>query len=403
MYKKLAKLLSNFSTKTFNISETQPLNKLSLVFLICVDIFVLFNVFIGLGYAANIIPTSAEIYPCQSIFSRINQNSNNSKISFFKDTKIYYSSSTSNKLPYSINPVCNEFKDKFNTVYDNLYDKYFNTISKIEKDIYTRENQISNYTRQYDSALLERIADQKQQNSINSKSATEIKSEIDKLTKSNAEDNARIDTLKTNFLKELEVKNTLQFIADNSSEINQKYQDYEFWYGLKVLIAQLLFLAPLIVTALWRYRIAINKTLAFQALIFWHLFLVFLIPAILQLLIFIQLGYIFSLFFQLIESIFSGFLVFGVYASIIIIPFVGFYLLKSFQKFVFNDKILAISRVQRQECVHCAKKLRIDDIFCPYCGTGQFENCKNCNTKTYKHLKYCKNCGAEKFDIQLNL
>ena len=73
MYKKLAKLLSNFSTKTFNISETQPLNKLSLVFLICVDIFVLFNVFIGLGYAANIIPTSAEIYPCQSIFSRINQ------------------------------------------------------------------------------------------------------------------------------------------------------------------------------------------------------------------------------------------------------------------------------------------------------------------------------------------
>ena len=74
--------------------------------------------------------------------------------------------------------------------------------------------------------MLERIADQKQQNSINSKSATEIKSEIDKLTKSNAEDNARIDTLKTNFLKELEVKNTLQFIADNSSEINQKYQDY---------------------------------------------------------------------------------------------------------------------------------------------------------------------------------
>lgn len=81
------------------------------------------------------------------------------------------------------------------------------------------------------------------------------------------------------------------------------------------------------------------------------------------------------------------------YVYILLIPLVGFGIIKFFQKFAFNPKNQAATRVQKSECLQCARKIRQQDSHCPHCGYAQYAECLNCHDLTYKNLPYCKQCG----------
>jgi predicted RNA-binding Zn-ribbon protein involved in translation (DUF1610 family) len=392
---KVTKLFSLFYTKTFKISEQEPLNKLSLVFVIFIDIFVFINVLAGLQYATSMVPSPTDIYPCQYLFQDINFNTNNSsKVYYFNRNPIYYSKDTQNKLPYQIDPICVQTQDKFNPIRTEAK-KVYDSVYGLQSGINTRDNKINKLKNEYDSALLEKIASQKKENSINLKSADEIKLEIDTLTQNNSTDKTEIDNLQNKFAEQESVKDYFKFIDNNKEKLDNNRSNSSFWYEWQIFLAQVLFLIPLVAIALFWHRFSLRKEWGFQALISWNLFLVFLIPVIFQVLAFVQFGYVFSFIIEIIGAIFSGFLVFGVYGLIVIIPLIGIGILKFLQRFVFNDKVQAAKRIQKMKCVHCARKLRLDDKFCPFCGTDQLQKCNTCDMQTYNHLKYCKNCGSK--------
>jgi predicted RNA-binding Zn-ribbon protein involved in translation (DUF1610 family) len=390
---KVKGLLTNSYAKTVKISETESLNKVSLGFIILIDIFIFINIFSGLQFAANIIPANYEIYPCKSDFY-ISNTANIYKDNIYKANRntLDFKPRTSNNLPYKIAPICLEYQDKFNNLRNQLAPSY-QKINQLGNDINIKNSETNKLKQQYDSALLEKIADQKKENSINDKSADEIKTRIDQLDKDNQDINSEITKAQNSIADNQLFRDFINFVRDKQFEVNKDFNDIYFWYEIQVLVAQIIFLLPIILVTLLLHRFSIKKEWNLLGLIFWHIFLITLIPVIYQIFNFIQFGLIFGLIFGAISQIFSGFLIFGTYGLIIIIPLVGFGLIKITQKFVFNEKIQSQNRIQKMKCIHCSRKLRIDDNFCPFCGTDQFQNCTNCNKQTYKYQKHCKHCG----------
>ncbi|MEH2361372.1 MAG: hypothetical protein V7K58_16980, partial [Nostoc sp.] len=103
---------------------------------------------------------------------------------------------------------------------------------------------------------------------------------------------------------------------------------------------------------------------------------------------------IFQFIFDIISAILGGLLFLISYVYILLIPVIGFGIIQFFQKFVFNAKVQAASRVQKSRCVNCAKKIQHLDTYCPHCGYYQYIECQNCHNLTYTHLPYCKHCGT---------
>ena len=129
------------------------------------------------------------------------------------------------------------------------------------------------------------------------------------------------------------------------------------------------------------------------ALISWHLLVIFFIPLIFKVFEFLQVGALFEFLISIISALFGGLLFLINYVYILIIPLVGFGIIKFFQKFAFNPKNQAATRVQKSECLRCARKIRHHDSHCPHCGYSQYAECPNCHDLTYKNLPYCKQCG----------
>jgi RNA polymerase subunit RPABC4/transcription elongation factor Spt4 len=146
--------------------------------------------------------------------------------------------------------------------------------------------------------------------------------------------------------------------------------------------------------ALFIHRLALRKGYGLIALISWHLLVIFFVPLTFKIFEFLQVNVIFQFIFDIISKLLGGLLFLVSYVYILLVPLVGFGIIKFFQKFVFNAKVQVINRVQNSQCIRCAKKIRHQDLYCPYCGYHQATECQNCHTLTYQHLPYCRECGS---------
>jgi hypothetical protein len=177
--------------------------------------------------------------------------------------------------------------------------------------------------------------------------------------------------------------------------LQKGYEGASFWYPSIQLVFQSIFLLPLILIALLVNNFSHRKSYGLIALISWHLLVIFLIPLILKIFQFMQIGVIFQFLFNIISVLFGGLVFLISYAYILLIPVVGFGMIKFFQTVVFNPKVQAFSRIQKSRCIRCAKKIRPQDSYCPHCGYYQYIECHNCHELTYKELPYCHHCGAD--------
>jgi predicted RNA-binding Zn-ribbon protein involved in translation (DUF1610 family) len=205
-----------------------------------------------------------------------------------------------------------------------------------------------------------------------------------------------LNTLKQQLLNKPESIEFINFLNQKESfnTVQKGHANATFWYPSIQFFFQALFLIPLIAIALLVHNFAQSKGYGLIALISWHLLVIFLIPLILKVLKFLQIGFIFQLLFDFIQAVFGGLLFIISYLYILVIPLIGFGIIKFFQTIVFNPKGQAANRFQNSRCVRCAKKIRPQDSYCPHCGEYQYMECGNCHELTYKHLPYCKNCGT---------
>jgi len=386
--------------------NNQPLNKVSLVVIIVIDIFILINVFTGLSDISTWYITPYQAYPCYSPWQDYtNQDNVDKDFNIINNSLSQTPNQPSQERIYQeveqrnlgkVSPTCLEYsryQDKINNPQNQK-------IIKNVQQQQARVNQLAETNRQiraeYPATLLEKIAELPREQSINLVDAAKAKQTLDTNNQRISTIEAEIKELKNQLVTKPESVKFLEFIREDSNftQVEKNYQRALFWYPSIQLILQSLFLVPLILIALSVHKFAQRREYGLISLISWHLLVIFFIPLILKVFEFLQVGVLFQFIFNIVSRILGGLLFLISYVYILLIPVVGFGIIQLFQRVILNTKAQAVRRVQESRCINCAKKIRHHDAYCPHCGYYQYVECPNCHNLTYKYLPHCHHCGA---------
>lgn len=411
MFAPIRRLLSQFFSRSSTINN-EPLNKVSLIVIIVIDIFILINVFIGLGDISQWHISPSQAYPCYFDWSNYRSQTTDRDYTIVRtsiEVNRFSSLNPSEPQPSvrqtyldaeeghlgKVSPTCLQYADYKDTINNSANRQTIQTIDQRQTNISTLEKKNRQIRTQYDSTLLEKIAGQTRERSINWVGAEKAKQALEQNDRQITTLKQEIANLKTTLMAKPESASFLAFLNDESqfSHVESGYRRAAFWYPSIQLAFQALFLLPLILVALSVHRLAHRHGYGLIALMSWHLLVIFFIPLIIKVFEFLQVGVILKFISEIIRTILGGLLFLVSYVYILVIPLVGFGMIKFFQKIVFNPKVQAVSRSQKSRCLKCAKKIRPHDAHCPYCGYYQYVECQNCHTLTYKHLPFCKECG----------
>jgi hypothetical protein len=401
--------LNQFFQQTRTINN-EPLNGVSLIVIILIDIFILVNVFSGLDDISRWYISPDQASPCYSEWQGYrNQDAKDKDYEITRQalTQTYnqyapkqtnfrqaYEQGTVGHLG-TISEICLKYadaKDKIDTANNQQTAK---TIDQKQNKISTLEQANRNIRAQYDSTLLEKIAGQKGEKSINVVNAEKAKETADRNNREMGILRNEMSALKKVLIAKPESTGFLAILKNESqfSELEKDYKQASFWYPSIRLGFQSLFLLPLLFVAFSLYKFAQRKNYGLVALICLHLLIIFFIPLIFKVFEFLQVGALFQFVFDLVITLFGGLLFVINYLYILLIPLVGFGIIKFVQTVALNPKVQAANRVQASRCINCAKKIGLQDAHCPHCGFYQYMECQNCHELTYKNLPYCKQCG----------
>ncbi len=405
MLAKLRRLLSQFLIKTQTINN-EPLNKVSLIVIILIDIFILVNVFTGLNDISQWYLSPNQTYPCYVDWRDYRGSTAKDRDYQIIDNSVRIDLPTRSSWQQiyrqveaghlgKVSQVCLQYaeqRDRINNPSDLATIK---TIDSKQSQTATLKQVNQKILSQYDSTLLEKIAGQDRSRSINAVGAEKAKQELDKNSNNITNLDREISILKAELLSKPASNSFLTLLKDNNkfTEVQNQYQQASFWYPSIQLAFQTLFLVPLMAIALLIHNFAQRKGYGLVTLISWHLLVIFSIPLIIKVFEFLQIGIIFQWIFNLVTAIFGRLLFLISFIYILLIPLVGFGIIKFSQKFVFNTKVQAAKRVQLSRCMNCARKIGTHDAHCPHCGYYQYVECQNCHSLTYKNLAYCRECG----------
>ncbi len=419
MFTRARRFVGNFFKKSRSVNN-KPLNPLSLIVIIIVDLFILYNVFAGLDQISRWHLSPTEAYPCISDWEKYrdpNQKKDSARRTLRERDYQTISSALDRDLRPpnidnqqdrlgNISPIClnySQLEDKVNTPANKTIQQ---SIIQKQTKISSLEQANSSIRSQYDSTLLEKIAGQNSNQSINTVSATRAKQTLAQNKISIATFTTEITALQESLISKPESINLINSIKDDSKYqlLTQEYQYASFWYPSIQLAFQALFLLPLIAIALVVHRIAINRNAGLIALISWHLLVISFIPLILKIFEFLQVGALFQILLDIIIPLFGGLVFLVSYLYIFLIPLLGFTIIKISQRFASGNKSqdTMSMRFQNQVCLNCAKRIRPQDVYCPHCGYDQYLECQNCHELTYKHLAHCKHCGSAQDPISLS-
>jgi ABC-type multidrug transport system fused ATPase/permease subunit len=403
MFSQLKTLLYKITGKSNNSSK-QPINKISLVIIILIDVFILVNVFTGLNDIGNWYISPYRSVPCYSKFSDARNSRSNglSPVGIIKSQ--YYANQYSNfdYLSYGRSnqigeesKVCDAYKSNSLRISGVTFDNLFSQITSLSNSITQLQNRNSSIRSQYDSALLEKIANQDQSKSSISTSAETAKQELDKNNSEIYSNNEKIKSIESEILNIQSSKDFVTFIGDAKEfqSVEKVYNQQLFWYPIIQFMLQAIFLAPLIIISIFIHRWANKKNYDLLATISWNLFLIFLIPLIFKILEVLQFGFLFSILWSTFGPLFANLLFVASYLLIIIIPVGGYFLIKLLQATVFNKKKYKDKMIQNECCTNCSKKIKTDSVYCGFCGTRQYKICKNCSRYTHVDQECCTNCG----------
>ena len=412
---KLRRLLNRFFRKSSRLNH-QTLNAPSMIVVVFIDIFILVNVFIGLNDISNWPLSPNQTQPCYSEWSNYRNEKNSGKdyelisrsISESVDRSIdgnglrteYYRRAQIGRLG-RVSSVCLDYaglQDGMRTPENQTAVKSIETqLNKVTR----LEASNRSIRQQYDSTLLDRVAGQSPSQSINAVSAEKAKQTIETNKDSINQLKQEVSQSKKTLLVQPTVVAVLNRLQDDTAfaAIEREYRHLSFWYPSIQLGFQALFLLPLILISLAIHRFAVRKNYGLVALITWHLLIISVIPALLKIFEFLQVGVLVQWITTTIGRIFGGLLFLVSYIQILLIPLAGFALIKFIQRFskrtIVSPQVQAATRILESRCLSCAKKIRPEDAHCPHCGYQQYEECPHCHTMTHRHMPHCTHCGGE--------
>lgn len=367
----LPKIQSVFS-RLRSISKNEPLSGFSLIIIIFLDIFVLIALFQGLSdqTASFTTPTDIIPYNCQTIAIDTENYDKSQKIdqilsqvkSYQYDTYSlsYKSNPSAGNHPESLHPECLKIENLFSGMRnDTDFYELLDTREQISNRRSSIQSDIDRLKGSYDTVLLEKTANQPKEDSISETSAGTIKADLqkrtDELGKLLEEEKANMALIEQNH----NLQGILAYLTPElAKNLRSTLSKLEFYYPLKRLGVELLFLIPLfLIVWLWNDR-SMRRENGAQTLVSSHLLVVIFIP----------------IFSKICEAIFEiiperllqaimkflqdyRILMFWYYFLILLAIGIALASIYFLQKKVFSKKRLIEKRVEHSDCQFCGKHL----------------------------------------------
>ncbi len=380
--------------------DSQPLSKAALIIIIFLDIFILTSIFDGLDKHTRQISSPDEYVPysCREIvlnreWNPTNRMDNLSNI-ILSSHNSYYQIEEKKKEHH---PVC----ESYVALLDQMKKRkelvaLFDDRAKFQREAKDLQREIENLKGAYDTSLLETIAKQKEGQA----NVEDIRKDVQAKTTALNTLRAQIESLEQRIngdgqVRQLWVKlESLQ--PTDREQLRSELRTLYFWYPVKKLGMQMIFLLPLFAIFFIWNNASIRNSRGIQILVSSHLLVVSFIP----------------IFFKIIETIYDiipkillkklmdlleslKLVALWNYFVIAVAIAVALFLIYIFQKKLFSREKLMERRIAKGLCQRCGKHLPSGSHACTFCGFVQFKSCGTCNQPTLIYGKYCKACGKE--------
>jgi RNA polymerase subunit RPABC4/transcription elongation factor Spt4 len=272
----------------------------------------------------------------------------------------------------------------------------FEDRNKSEREAKILQQGINELKGAYDTTLLETIAKQQEsQTKVDS-----INNDFHQKTSALNILKNRIASLELTINADAKVKQLWERLQDLQEQDRQKLitdlRNLNFWYPVKRLGMQVIFLLPLFAVFYAWNNASIRKNRGAQTLVSSHLLGVSFIPIFCKI---IETVYdiipkiLLKKIIDLLESL--KLVAIWHYLVVALAAAAALLLIYVFQKKLFSNKKLIERRISKGECQHCGKHLPAGAQACPFCGYAQFKFCCNCNKLMHVHGKYCMACGFQ--------
>ena len=400
-----AKFKDRFAKVRTNLTslDDQPLGKAALVIIIFLDIFILISIFNGLDAHTNQL-SSPDVYiphSCREIVVNRQWNPTNrldqlSQI-IISSSNSYYRDEDKKKERH---PVCAPYVDLFDQIKnDKALTSIIEDRNKSEREAKELQRTIDNLKGAYDTSLLETIANQQ-----------ESQTKVDATRKDFQEKTSALNVLKVRIAslertinEEAKVKllwEKLQGLKEQDRQtLITELRTLNYWFPVKKLGMQLIFLLPLFVVFYAWNNTSIRKNRGLQALVSSHLLGISFIPILCKI---IETAYdiipkkLLKKLINLLESL--KLVAIWHYLIIALAVAVALFLIYIFQKKLFSREKLIERRISKGECQQCGKHLPDGSPACPFCGFAQFKPCSNCSELMHVYGVFCRECGDKAAD-----
>ena len=376
--------------------DNQPVGRAALTIVIFLDIFIIVSIFNGLAEHTRQLTTPDEYIPqhCRDVVISQNWNATNRIDRIAQLANSYRERRLRGQALELQHPTCQIITDHFDQIKNDrsLTDK-IKTMTRFKQEAGQTRNKLNNVRGAYETKLLETIAD------VDSKSsAATLQREVIESTSSLDTLIAQGNQTREAFANDEKLGRLFEHLErltnDDRENLAEEYRDLSFWYPVKKLGMEMLFLLPLMLAFYYWNSISIAKTRPFQLLVSSHLLIVVFIPVLIKI---CELLYkvipqkLLQHIIGFLESI--GLVAIWHYLVIAIAIAAAMMLIYLFQKKLFShDKELA-KRIAKGLCQNCGVKISPDSPACPQCGFGQFHPCTHCNEMTFVHGVHCRVCG----------
>ncbi len=396
--------VNRFKNRLTSFTDDEPVNRPSFLVIILLDVFILSMVFAGLSDHTGQLTSPSEYLPkeCRSVFmlgswseaNKIDEiqsivltdfnNYSNRQKSLFERIKI-------NEL----HPTCRSFFRMVNAITTDkeLFDMFVRR-QNLARNIGQLEKKFEKQKEVYETSLLATIANQNQEhlktisNSIQSQSRDIERLKSEKVGIENQMDRNAV-------VKQLSAV-AIHDAAGYRDGIKADYKEFEFWYPLKELGWQFLFIFPLFsIFFLWNI-ISINKGRSNQTLISTHLLVIASIPILFKIVetaINLIPKHFFKNLFRLLEQL--KLIAVWHYLLIFVSVLLASCFLYCIQNKLVDKHRIQLKRITKGLCIECGKRQPADSVHCPICGTRQYEICPDCKKETFMNGNFCINCGTK--------
>jgi len=376
----------------------QPLSKAALVIIVFLDVFILVSVFSGLSQHTQQLSTPDEYIPdsCREIVINRSWNATNWMDNLSHITvsfrNRYYLSEEKKKAQH---PVCRFYVDLVDQIKDDkALARVFEERSRVVREAGDLQQQIASLKGSYDTSLLETIAKQPGgQTRVDA-----IKSDFQQKTNALNTLRNRIAWLEQRIIGDAKVKQFWERLRNLQDQDREKLlsdlRRLNFWYPVKRLGMQLVFLLPLFAIFYVWNNASIKSNRGIQILVSSHLLSVSFIPlfsVIVETIYDIIPKILLKKIIELLEALrliaiwHYLMIALGVAAALLLIYLV--------QKKLLSQEKLMQRRISKGACQQCGKHLPAASQSCPFCGFAQFRPCRSCGKPMHVHARYCRECG----------